>query len=167
MKIVVIYFDYFPKSLQNRLKENKIKAEFVKNDNLSLLKYEPDIVIISGSSKRILKDHDFPEIRKIINNSNIFVIGICFGFHLMVFFEGGKIIECEQHKKNEKISDNLILYFNHNDRIIKLPKQWKIMDEFEHFINIASNKNMIGYQFHPEKHQKSFNMFLLPFLFRK
>ena len=70
----------------------------------------------------------------------------------------------EQHKKNERISENLMLYFNHNDRVVKLPKDWKIVDKFSNFINIATSKNMIGFQFHPEKNKKSFELFLLPFL---
>ena len=163
MKIIVIYFDYFPKSLQARLKENKIEADFVKNEDITKLKYIPDVAILSGSSKRILKKHNFSEIHNLIMNNNIIVIGICFGFHLMSFLNDGKIIECPRHKKNEKISENLTLYYNHKDRVVRLPKNWKIIDEFENFINIATYKNMIGYQFHPEKHRNSFDIFLLPF----
>jgi len=164
MKIVVIYFDYFPKSLKNRVKEYNIKGEIIKSDEISSLQYIPDIIIISGSSKRILRDNYFPKVFDLIRNNKTFTIGICFGFHLMSFLAGGEIIECEQHKKNEKISENLILYFNHNDRVVNLPKDWKIVDKFSNFINIATSKNMIGFQFHPERNKKSFELFLLPFL---
>lgn len=164
MKIVVIYFDYFPKSLKNRLKEYNINVEFIKSDEISSLQYIPVIIIISGSSKRILRYNYFPKVFDLLRNNKIFVIGICFGFHLMSFLTGAEIIECKQHKKNEKISENLMLYFNHNDRVVNLSKDWKIVDKFQNFINIASSKNMIGYQFHPEKHRKSFEIFLLPFL---
>ena len=46
MKIVAIYFDYFPKSLKNRLKEYNINVEFIKSDDLLRLQYIPDIIII-------------------------------------------------------------------------------------------------------------------------
>lgn len=165
MKIIVIYFDYFPKSLKSRLKENNIIAEFIKYNEISKTKIKPNVILISGSSKRILRENNFPEIFEFLrNNKNSIILGICFGFHLLSFNNGGKIVECKQHKKNEKISENLNLYFNHNDQITSLPKNWKIIDKFSNFINIASCENMIGFQFHPERNKKSFELFLLPFL---
>jgi GMP synthase-like glutamine amidotransferase len=133
-------------------------AEYQKN---------PDITFITGSRRLILENPDFPEIDKIIKRSKL-IIGICFGFQYLALKNGGVIKHSEKvHKEKTKISyqgDDYTIWFNHYDRIVSLPKKWKIISKFANFINIASYKNLIGFQFHPEQYKKTFDTFLLPIL---
>lgn len=56
------------------------------------------------------------------------------------------------------------LYFNHHDRVIKLPKKWTVVQHIDGFINIAATDKWIGFQFHPEIYDTTFRHYLLPFL---
>ena len=89
------------------------------------------------------------------------IIGICFGFQYLAFKTGGKLAE-GVHFEGRRTDERL--YFNHNDKIINLPKPWKIIARIEDFINIAVTNKWIGFQFHPEKDQVHFNHYVLPFI---
>jgi GMP synthase-like glutamine amidotransferase len=165
--ILVVYFDEFFKNLVKRLKENNVDFEIVKYDNLEnfLLSNSKhfDKVIITGSKKRIMREHDFPLLETFMKQ-NIKIIGICFGFQYLAYKTGGKLVECEKFVGIRNTEAGEHIYFNHYDRIIDLPKKWKIIAKIDGFINIAATEKWIGFQFHPEKNAKNFIHYILPFL---
>lgn len=171
MNILVIYFDIFIKTITKRFEEYNIKATFVKypdlDNYLSNNKY-PDIIIINGSAKRILHDNNFPTLEKLMK-MDIFIIGICFGFQYLAIKTDGILGESVKHLANEKYNNNILLYYNHYDRIYKLSKKWNVIQRHDDFIAIAisKTKKWIGFQFHPEKHKKSFEFFMLPLVTKK
>jgi GMP synthase-like glutamine amidotransferase len=118
----------------------------------------PTKVIITGSKKRILRENDFPILDPLLKK-NVKIIGICFGFQYLAFKTGGELAE-SVHFKGRRSG----LYFNHHDRVIKLRKPWKIIQQMEDFINIAATNKWIGFQFHPEKDPVNFNHYVLPLL---
>ena len=161
--LLVIYFDVFRKDLVNRLNENHIQYDIVKYDDLEhylQTHSAPTKVIITGSKKRILRENDFPVLEPLLKK-NVKIIGICFGFQYLAFKTGGELTEGAQFKGRRTIEQ---LYFNHHDRVIKLQKPWKIIQQIEDFINIAATGKWIGFQFHPEKDPAHFNHYLLPFI---
>ena len=161
--LLVIYFDSFRFNVVKRLKENNIKYDIVKyNDLENYLQTNPvpAKVIITGSKKRILRENDFPILENLMKK-NVKIIGICFGFQYLAFKTGGKLVEganFEGRRTDER------MYFNHHDKIIDLPKPWKIIARVEDFINIAATDKWIGFQFHPEKDPVHFNHYVLPFI---
>ena len=159
--ILVIYFDTFYKNLQKRLNEN--------NMNYKIMKYEDDLdthhvdtVILTGSTNRILRKNKFRLLEKLMN-SNVNIIGICFGFQYLAYRSGGKLIEDNlfEGKRKTQFEEK---YFNHYDKVIKLPKPWKIIETVDDFINIAATDKWVGFQFHPEKNADQFKRYVLPFL---
>ena len=156
--LLVVYFDNFRNDLIKRLKEFNIEFEIAKYDNINLDKTY-DKIIITGSKKRILKEHDFTLLEKLLSKKTK-VIGICFGFQYLALKSGGKIAE---GRKFVGLRDTM--YFNHFDRIIKLPDSWTIVSKMEDFINIAATESWVGFQFHPEKSRALFEHFVLPFLY--
>jgi len=159
--LLVIYFDVFKKDLVNRLNENHIQYDIVKYDDLEHYLQThpaPTKVIITGSKKRVLRENDFPILESLMKK-NVKIIGFCFGFQYLAFKTGGKLTEGEKFKGKRSG-----LYFNHHDRVIKLPKPWKIIQQMEDFINIAATNKWIGFQFHPEKDPLQFNHYVLPFI---
>jgi GMP synthase (glutamine-hydrolysing) len=155
--LLVVYFDNFRNDLIKRLREFNIEFEFARYDNINLDKTY-DKVIITGSKKRILRENNFPLLEKLLLK-NTKVIGICFGFQYLAFMSGGKLAE---GRKFVGMRDTM--YFNHFDRIIKLPDSWTIVSKIEDFINIAGTDSWVGFQFHPEKSRANFVHYLLPFL---
>jgi GMP synthase-like glutamine amidotransferase len=107
-----------------------------------------------------LRENDFPVLEPLLKK-NVKIIGICFGFQYLAFKTGGELTEGAQFKGRRTIEQ---LYFKHHDRVIKLQKPWKIIQQIENFINIAATSKWIGFQFHPEKDPVHFNHYLLPFI---
>ena len=161
--LLVIYFDIFIINLVKLLKENNIKYDIVKYgdlENYLQTHSTPTKVIITGSKKRILRANNFPILENLMKK-NVKIIGICFGFQYLAFKTGGKLVEGANfigRRTDER------MYFNHNDKIIDLPKPWKIIARIEDFINIAATDKWIGFQFHPEKDPVHFNHYVLPFI---
>lgn len=173
--ILVVYFDVFHKDLEKRLVKHNIQFDSVKYADLK--QYKPTkpikVIIIAGSKKRILRSNDFPLLDAYMKQ-DIHIIGICFGFQLLAHKTGGKVVEGPlfigtRHiiSTNERPTDKSPienLYFNHHDRVIKLPNKWTVVQHIDGFINIAATDKWIGFQFHPEKYDATFRHYLLPFL---
>ena len=155
--LLVVYFDNFLNDLIKRLKEYNIDFEIVKYDNINLDKTY-DKIIITGSKKRILREHHFPLLEKLLLQRPK-VIGICFGFQYLALKSGGKLSEGSKF-----IGMRDSMYFNHFDRVVKLPDSWTIVSKIEDFINIAGTDSWVGFQFHPEKSPANFEHYVLPFL---
>ena len=161
--LLIIYFDVFWKHLVKRLDENGIKYHIVKYDDLSTYLQThstPTKVIITGSKKRVMRENDFPLLETLMK-MNVKIIGICFGFQYLALKSGGKVIESE-HFIGTRTAEKL--HFNHYDRVVQLPKPWKIISNLENFINIAKTNKWIGFQFHPEKTSTHFSKYVLPLL---
>lgn len=160
MVLLVVYFDYFHKDLMKRLREYNIQFEAVKYDNINLDKTF-DKIIITGSKKRILREHNFPLLEKLLHFSDAHVIGICFGFQYLALKTGGEL--SEGHKFVGLRGGDM--YFNHFDRVTKLPEAtWTTISRQNDFINIACTERWVGFQFHPEKSRANFERYILPLI---
>jgi hypothetical protein len=101
---------------------------------------------------------------------DIHIIGICFGFQLLAYNTGGKVVEgplFRGTRPTARSTDKSLrehLYFNHHDRVIELPNTWTVVQRIDGFINIAATDKWIGFQFHPEKDDAAFRHYMLPFL---
>jgi GMP synthase (glutamine-hydrolysing) len=133
------------------------------DDDLDTHLFNTTTVILTGSMKRILRENHFPLLEKLMK-SNVKIIGICFGFQYLAYTSGGKVIEDTVFKGKRKSQFGEMMYFNHHDKVIKLPKQWKIIEKMDDFINIAATDKWIGFQFHPEYDVDQFARYVLPFL---
>jgi GMP synthase-like glutamine amidotransferase len=164
--ILVVYFDAFHKDLEKRMGEHNIPFETVKYADLE--KYKPDKpitkLIITGSKQRILRSNDFPLLDTYMTQ-DIHIIGICFGFQLLAYKTGGKVVERPLFRGTRSSSPSEHLYFNHYDRVIELPDTWRVVQRIDGFINVAATDKWIGFQFHPEKYDATFRHYLLPFLY--
>jgi GMP synthase-like glutamine amidotransferase len=160
MVLLIVYFDVFKNDLIKRLKENNIAFEIVKYDEIDLKKHY-DTVIITGSKKRILRQNHFPLLEQLLSRQSVNILGICFGFQYLAIKSGGKVIEDNLFKG---FRSDPPLFFNHHDKVVSLPKLWKVVDRQEDFINVAATGKWIGFQFHPEKDPAIFAHYMLPFL---
>ena len=169
--ILVVYFDAFHKDLEKRMGEHNIPFTLVKYADLE--QYKPDKpitkLIITGSKQRILQKNDFPLLDAYMKQ-DIHIIGICFGFQLLAYKTGGKVVERQLFRGTRptaRSTDKSLrepLYFNHYDRVIELPDTWTVVQRIDGFINVAATDKWIGFQFHPEKYDATFRHYLLPFV---
>jgi len=163
--ILVVYFDVFHKDLEKLMGKHNIPFTLVKYADLK--QYKPTKLItkliITGSKQRILRSNDFP-LLDVYMKQDIKIIGICFGFQLLAYKTGGKVVEGPLFRGIRSTTNSEHLYFNHHDRVMELPHTWTVVQRIDGFINVAATDKWIGFQFHPEKYDATFRHYLLPFL---
>lgn len=137
---------------------NDISAEEIKKKNIAG-------VIFSGGPSSIFEEGS-PRVDNKIFDLNIPILGICYGHQLISdYFEGeiktSKLQEFGKAfinlKKRSSITNNMsdksVMWMNHGDEVVKLPKGFDIIASTEN-CEVAGmenkEKNIYGIQFHPE-----------------
>lgn len=137
-----------------------------KNENINL----KGIILSGGPASVLEKDSPFlsEENFSFIRNNNIPVLGLCYGFHLIAKYYGGKIHKSKHReyghtligisKKSDLFSGikkDLKVWMSHGDSINRLPDNFSITSKSKNGI-ISSYENkekkLYGLQYHPEVH---------------
>lgn len=125
----------------------------------------PDAIILTGSTARILGGDNGPTISSQILKLGIPVLGICYGYQLMVKLLGGHIQSGRSLESkaiylsiNKPFSVARSKYaLNHHDYVVKAPKGWKeglsMAYNEDNSVYMAYNeeKRHLGILYHPEK----------------
>ncbi len=166
------------KCLKDSNVEYKILSE--RKDLYIILHNEDDIsnilgVILSGGplclSEALTIDSINKNIAVLTQLSNIPILGICFGFQVIVACYGGKIISMNRedtgkvviYTKNKsklfkKMGKEFIAYQSHKDKVRDIPPKFQIIAKSSNGIvqgiqNIKLKR--YGCQFHPEGYEKT------------
>lgn len=88
------------------------------------------------------------------------LLGICYGFQLMVYQGGGKVESTSYREYGRKDlnwkksfrGQNLLqkVWMSHGDVATEIPKDFTVLAETSHHPAVIQSKNMLGVQFHPE-----------------
>jgi len=137
----------------------------IKFDNLKTVNTNDfDLVVMSGSHDNsiVWNGDKYLDELNFVKNTTKPVIGICFGFELIVKVFGGEIIELSNRDKGIKeieILDkniyskpNIKVYESHRWAIGKLPEEFNILAKSSVGPEIIKHKSLpiYGFQFHPE-----------------
>ncbi len=122
-----------------------------------------DVVILSGGSKYQLVGNEdiFKKEIDFIKNAKIPVIGICFGYELIVTAFGGTLKELSQDKKgmyevrllDKSLGEGIVRVFeSHRWVVDMLPETFDVLGISNDGPEIIKHKNLplYGFQFHPE-----------------
>ncbi len=154
------------------LKVNYIVASDREEVNKIIYKFKKDIYgcILTGGplclSEELTIDLINKNIAVLIQLNNIPILGICFGYQIMVASYGGKInsMKSEENgifnivKKNnsmllKNLNNNFYVFQSHKDMVYELPPTFKIIGvDNKSNIQIIENldEKRWGVQFHPE-----------------
>ncbi|MFW9937821.1 MAG: glutamine-hydrolyzing GMP synthase [Candidatus Thorarchaeota archaeon] len=157
--------------IARRIRELGVYSEILPyNIDLDLFKEKnSDGVILSGGPSSVYESNS-PKIPQTLLNhiisERIPILGICYGFHLLIHQLGGKIQSKEQKEYGktdltildrdllfDSLENNQIVWMSHGDQVIELPKGFKILANTLNCPIAAykDDKNLIfGVQFHPE-----------------
>ncbi len=88
------------------------------------------------------------------------LLGICYGFQLMVHQGGGKVESSAYREYGRKDLNwkksfrggNLVqkVWMSHGDVATQIPKEFEVLAETSHHPAVIKSKNMLGVQYHPE-----------------
>ncbi len=147
---------------------------------------EPKAIILSGGPSSVYSEDSLKlseNIYKFIHQNKIPILGICYGFHLIIHHLGGKIEprESKEYGKTilhvlehkglfELLLDEETVWMSHLDQVLDLPSGFQVLARTDN-CPIAAYGNeklkIYGVQFHPEvKHTISGEKIFSNFLFK-
>lgn len=152
--------------IARRIRELGVFCE-IKSHNFSITEIssnKPLAIIFSGGPASVYEDNA-PTISPEIFESNIPILGICYGEQLICHLLGGKVEKSELRefgkaelivKTNSKLFDQCTqnqVWMSHGDHITSLPKGFEILASTNNAPCAAiadETKKIYGLQFHPE-----------------
>ena len=169
--IILDYGGQYCHLIARRVRDLGVFSEILPFD-IELEKLEnaqPKAIILSGGPNSVY-EKDSPKLLKgffpFVSKQRIPVLGICYGFHLIIHELGG-VIEPQDNKEYGKtklkiINPDLLLnslekeeivWMSHGDQVKKMPKGFEILAKTETCpiaAYVKSQEQIFGVQFHPE-----------------
>lgn len=168
--LIVDFGSQYTQLIARRIRELKVYCEiypFNKITSKLISRLKPKGIILSGGPNSVL-DRNSPKIKNNILESNIPILGICYGLQAIVKATGGIIKKSSSREyglakikiiNNSKIIPRKWLkkinsvWMSHGDHVFKVPKGFKILAKSNNdIISIIANekRKFFGLQFHPE-----------------
>ena len=186
-KILIIDFgSQFTQLIARRIRELGVFSEIISHKKIKIKDVDGSIrgIILSGGPLNVDQINKYSFDKKIIN-SNIPILGICFGHQMLSKLNGGKVKQSKHrefglaniYKKNESLlTKNFFnkqkfkkVWMSHADQVSKLPKNFKVVASSTNSkFAIVENKlkKFYGIQFHPEvTHTKNGKKLISNFIF--
>ncbi len=169
-KILIIDFgSQVTKLIARRIRELGVYSEIVTPKEFKKLKNYQNIkgLILSGGPSTVTI-RKFQSVPKKIFETNIPILGICYGLQLIAKLLGGKIKPSKKRrefgraflfkKKTSLLTKNFLntkqsVWMSHEDAVVQIPKNFEmIASTKDSKLTIIENKNkrIFGVQFHPE-----------------
>lgn len=173
-KIIVIDFgSQYTQLIAKRIRDNNVFCEVIPYQSYnrdSCISKNVKGLILSGGPDSVVSNKSYKTIDIFNIPETIPILGICYGAQLLVKEYGGcvkreedgeygntKISICESNKLLYNLINTDILnykadvWMSHNDTIVKLPENWKIISKTtNNKISAYNYNNIYGVQFHPE-----------------
>jgi len=171
MIIVLDFGGQYCHLIARRIRELGVYSEILPyNVDIKVIKgKKPDGIILSGGPSSVYEENSpklDQNLLKYIINEKIPMLGICYGFHLIISQLGKKIAPREnkeygktQLKINQynilfdNLEENQIVWMSHGDQVVDLPEGFKSIAKTVNCPIAAyanEQKNLYGVQFHPE-----------------
>ena len=182
--IIIDYGSQYTQLIARRIRELQVHSIILPYDfeTKTIENYKVKGFILSGGPSSVY-ENDSPYLPDKIFDYKVPILGICYGFQLLVnYFEGsvessGKAeygrssinlySDCNLFKKVNKTTN---VWMSHGDKVVDVPEKWEITSKSENnVISSASNigQNLYGVQFHPEVvHTEDGKTILNNFLFK-
>lgn len=169
MILILDFGSQYTQLIARRIREMKVYCEIVPF-NADLDRYrEADIrgYVLSGGPAS-LEDDDAPRLNKSFFETNVPVLGICYGMQLMAEQFGGTLAPSDRREYGRAQftvgNDGLLLkdlpkvstvWMSHGDSVVKLPERFSVVGSTD-TLQVAAvadeERKLYGLQFHPEVH---------------
>ena len=165
--MVIDYGSQYTQLITRRVRELEVYSEIysynITQDDID--EFSPTAIILSGGPSSVYDENAFPLSKDIIN-SELPVLGICYGLQLLVHSLGGNIssknrgeygLSKVSFKTDNDIFKNLNnksnVWMSHGDEVESCGKDWDVIANSENGVIAGlshKNKPFYGVQFHPE-----------------
>ena len=182
--IILDFGSQYTQLIARRIREFNVYSEVVSPeiDLKSLKEKNPRAIILSGGPSSVFSD-DAPDFDINILNTDVPILGICYGLHLLVHHNGGAVnstgkgeygfAEVDFTKGNaitKNMSDTSNVWMSHMDQVTKVPDGWEVIATSANGVVaglINKEQNKIATQFHPEvSHTDEGRQLLKNFIFK-
>ena len=177
--IVVDFGSQYSRLIARRIRESKVYCEIVSFQATwdSIQELNPKGIVLSGGPSSVYDD-DAPSAPMWVYESNLPVLGICYGMQVMVHQLGGAVSPANKREYGHAIlhqntSDDLLfqniptsipVWMSHADQITELPPKFfpTAYTDNAPIAAISNGSGIIGIQFHPEVVPVSYTHLTLP-----
>ena len=165
--IIIDYGSQYTQLIARRIRELNVHSIILPYDfsEKKIKEYNVSGFILSGGPSSVY-DKAAPYLPSSIFQFNVPVLGICYGFQLLIEYFDGLVVgspKAEYGDANILINQSSSLlkeipketnvWMSHGDKVVELPEKWNVTSKSNNDI-IASAENKIlnyyGVQFHPE-----------------
>ena len=187
-KILIIDFgSQFTQLIARKVRELGVYCEIIshhRSNNIKLLDKNISGLILSGGPLNVYQSKKV-KFNKNLLNSNIPVLGICFGHQIISKELGGRVKQSKSREfglaKVKKVRESVLtkdfftknennVWMSHADEVTRLPKDFKVIGKTNNAkLCIVENtkKKLFGIQFHPEvTHTNRGKIILRNFVFK-
>ena len=187
-KILIIDFgSQFTQLIARKVRELGVYCEIIshhRSNNIKLLDKNVSGLILSGGPLNVYQSKKV-KFNKNLLNSNIPVLGICFGHQIISKELGGRVKQSKSREfglaKVKKVRESVLtkdfftknennVWMSHADEVTRLPKDFKVIGKTNNAkLCIVENtkKKLFGIQFHPEvTHTNRGKIILRNFVFK-
>ena len=165
--IIIDYGSQYTQLIARRIRESKVYCEIVSFQATwdSIQELNPKGIVLSGGPSSVYDD-DAPSAPMWVYESNLPVLGICYGMQVMVHQLGGAVSPANKREYGHAIlhqntSDDLLfqniptpipVWMSHADQITELPPKFfpTAYTDNAPIAAISNGSGIIGIQFHPE-----------------
>ena len=177
-KVLILDFgSQYTQLIARRIRELNIYSEIHPYNNIPSNIIDYKAIILSGSPSSV-NDFNAPLIDLDAFDSNMPILGICYGAQYIAYDSGGKVTPSVTREygranlsycdKNSRMMQDVIVdsqvWMSHGDTIVSLPKKFKVIASTDD-VDIAAyeivGNNIFGLQFHPEVYHSECGVVIL------
>ena len=166
--VILDFGSQYTKLIARRVREQNVYSIIMPpNTNLDrILYHKPSAIILSGGPSNVY-EKNAPVFDHAILETNVPVLGICYGLQILTKLYGGEIISSGQGEYGSteidiKINNDIFagvqsskVWMSHGDQVSKIPEGWKVSAYSSNGIvaaMVSQEQKIVATQFHPEVH---------------
>ncbi len=165
--LIIDYGSQYTQLIARRIRELNVYSEIVSYSVLSndICQRNPKAVVLSGGPDSVYAE-GAPTLDPLILELGVPVLGICYGFGLLMTHDGGVVMSNGQREygfaeldvvKESPLFNGLSkksqVWMSHGDAVDELPENWSVLARSGNGVLAAAERNgglVLGTQFHPE-----------------